>query len=835
MTAPNVPPQAPVRRKANWLTWLKRIGIAAILLIALIVIAIPYLASSSFVKNRVVREIESKLHAKVSVESVQFSWFKGIDLVGLRVANPPGFPEGDAVRVGSMHADWSWKRLLGGGIQVRAVVSEPELNVDVDEHGRINLQELTQQPTPGSADDDAPPSRSSEGGANRRQKSFQVQLAFALERGRVRIVDRQRHIQQELRGIEVRVGNDAAGAPLAISCNAKLGTPGAADTGTIDVTAKADLNAAMPLAQFRFETSGVDLAHYEALVAAYVPERFESFRGRIAGSLSANSENGAPRLKLAGDLRIEDLDVRGGPLQPGRGFVAKRWTIRPAAQIDLDKKTGSITGTEIDLGFAKITALDATRTRALFANNATRAPLGLLLTIDLAKLAEQPILPKGKWAGTIETQVGVVLEDDGTIPFASRTEAKGLVAEGAMPEGARIPRLIKLLANGRVLRGESMQLDGNWLMTSDGIDAHGKFAVANAWSANVDAKLDPTASSTWLAPWLPTGMQLTGAAQVLAKAGGPLTKAASGSDKNGGLLAAAMSAEGEIRAPRVQWLGNDLDGAIQKFSLAGGKFAVTSPGGAKLNGGPLSFGCNVAGLLSKARKLDFSLEWDGGKAGGGLTPLLQYAVPLLAGLPTDDITKVGGIQFDSTIGFTLKGGGPMPAEGGSWLEALAKWNMDGNLSLANGSFSPSQAMNRLFKFFENKTRIRFDNIKTKVHIQDGKVWTQGFRMGGKDGVLTLSGSTSLAGALDFKVDFTDILAKHRDGQRILAALGKQRVALDLAGSLWTPSIHVQDFVQKAVQGALENAAGNLLKDLQKGKNPAKAFKDLLRGFGGKKK
>ena len=86
-----------------------------------------------------------------------------------------------------------------------------------------------------------------------------------------------------------------------------------------------------------------------------------------------------------------------------------------------------------------------------------------------------------------------------------------------------------------------------------------------------------------------------------------------------------------------------------------------------------------------------------------------------------------------------------------------------------------------------------------------------------------------------KLDLTDVLSKHKDGQKILAVLGG-KLSTDLAGTLWSPKLDLGATFDNALKSALKNTVEDATKgaidDLLKGKKPD--LGDLFKKLGGKK-
>src|SRR5690606_34134773 len=66
-------------------------GIFLLLLIGWI--AIPYIVSAESVRRRVAGQLSEQVGATVLVEDHEFSWFDGLSVSGVSIANPEGFPQ----------------------------------------------------------------------------------------------------------------------------------------------------------------------------------------------------------------------------------------------------------------------------------------------------------------------------------------------------------------------------------------------------------------------------------------------------------------------------------------------------------------------------------------------------------------------------------------------------------------------------------------------------------------------------------------------------------------------------------------------------------------------
>ncbi len=298
--------------------------------------------------------------------------------------------------------------------------------------------------------------------------------------------------------------------------------------------------------------------------------------------------------------------------------------------------------------------------------------------------------------------------------------------------------------------------------------------------------------------------------------------------KQGKELMDSLLVKGQLTAPRLQYLGNDLETFRQNIELKNGILKLEPEKEAKLNGGQFQFRAS-APLASEDKPFSFNLSWRGGKAGGGVIPILRYAFPLLAGIPIDDVSKIAGVDFSSIASIQLQGSGPIPKDS----IALNRWSGKGSIHLSKGGFRPSKQLEGLLKLLGQKSKITFDDAAAQFEIKDGRLATHNLKMGGKDGIILLKGWTSLGGTLNYRIDLTDIFKKSKKGRQILKARGDKPIQIQMTGSLTSPTLQAEDFVKNFLQDGLKNAAKGFLQGLQKGKTPGGALKDLLKGLKGK--
>ena len=861
-TSTTSPPKK--RRKSRLRRWLVTGLVVLVGIFVLVYFLTPTLVSSSWMRGKATTSARDKIDGEVTIPGLRFSWSKGVVIEGLEVANPPGFPPGPALSIDRVEAGLSWKSLLMGKIAVQAQVRAPRLHVHVREDGKINLAELQRaerendraSKEPGSGDQEA---------NNERGRDFDLKLRCEVSDGLVEIVDAARGIEERIQAINVTIANQDFGAAVALALDAELAGRDAGKKGGITLRAQVDPRREEALDFAAFETSGFDIADYAPLAAAFMKEApFETLRGKLRGKLAvkavdasvgadvgANAETGSGSgYALVGDMLVEGLDVRGGPFGPGRGLVGEQWTLRPNLRFDPRKLSASFEGSDLDFGFATVRPASPTAADALLhQDNVAAGAVGLVVDVDLQKLGQQPLLPKGEYRGSLRIEVALVptaASAAQALPWGLVVETRDVDVRGVLGAGPLVAtEAMRFESHGDVQLAtagddpglpSALRGSGAFTLRGQGVDTKGRFALLETqdFEASLSGDLVTEQLSSMVAAFLPKGLALVGKGRLEAAVRGRLE----GDARSGGLLASSpLRGEASFSIDALNWLGSSLRGLRSDIVFDGKNLDVKTADGAQLNAGPLSLTLQAKDLLGDASTLDFRLSWSGGQANAAMVPALQYVVPLLAGLPTQSLESLAGISFDASAGLTLEGSGPLPKSGADVLAALDQWSAKGALKLANGSFTPSPLLKDLFRFFGDQGRVTFRDISSAIRIEGGKVFTEGFELGGKDGILRLAGSATLGGKLDVRIDLSDILAKHKDGQKILAVLGG-KLTTELAGTIWQPRLDLgatldqalQTAVKQRVEGAAKDAAKDALDKLLQGKKPdLEGLLDKLKG------
>ncbi len=124
----------------------KILKISALILVSLVGVL---LLALNAVALRVTRsQLAANLQAPATLDGLSLSLLSGTaELRGLKIGQPGGFGEGDAVSVGRVKVDVDVSSLLGGGIRVESVqVEDPVIHLVVNADKSINLAALARPP-----------------------------------------------------------------------------------------------------------------------------------------------------------------------------------------------------------------------------------------------------------------------------------------------------------------------------------------------------------------------------------------------------------------------------------------------------------------------------------------------------------------------------------------------------------------------------------------------------------------------------------------------------------------------------------------------------------------
>jgi len=344
----------------------------------------------------------------------------------------------------------------------------------------------------------------------------------------------------------------------------------------------------------------------------------------------------------------------------------------------------------------------------------------------------------------------------------------------------------------------------------------GGAGLGATWSLDVDVLL--AAARGALGDALPAELQLEGG-RLSGSAALPLTDTLPSTAEQ---ILAGLRAAVDLELQRLTYEDWNVAGLGAEIAIDKGQMTLATSPTTKLNDG--SLGLELAMDLNQRDTLptELHLVTDGVMVQGSGAKVLQYFLPLLAGAAdVADLGFVGAVQIDGTLS-----GPALPVGEEHWLAWANHWTGKGNLGLAKASFTPAPAIQSLLSLTGQGSVLSLESYQTKYSISNGAVATNLGKLSKLTGDLGMKGSVTLDGKIDYELDFTEWMAGHRDGARLLQALGDTRLTAKLTGDLGAPALGLPDLTElllKAGQGALQ-------KELEKGLGGA-----LDRLFGGKKK
>ncbi|MGA1606366.1 MAG: hypothetical protein ACO4CT_05245 [Planctomycetota bacterium] len=308
-------------------------------------------------------------------------------------------------------------------------------------------------------------------------------------------------------------------------------------------------------------------------------------------------------------------------------------------------------------------------------------------------------------------------------------------------------------------------------------------------------------------------------------------------------LLGAMRAECVLSADRFVTAGQELDG-LRVGAVVRDRAVALDVREGTWNGGPLRMTAAVPLDFEVPPVVRLSLGADGAAVGPSVLPALEYVLPTFAGLGTAFSSGLP-VTFASQLGFGVDFEGPAyPAEGEPVLAWLDQWVGGGTVALVDGRFAPAAGLQGLLQLTGQSGVVAFDQISSRFELAQGSVRTGLSKLSTEGAEYGFRGETRLDGTLAHSFDARALLARHRDGRKILEYLGDTPVEAQLAGTLVSPRLGLPDVTElatRAAGSALEKEAKSLLDkvlgpDKGKGGEAAKGVGDLLRGIlGGKKK
>ena len=425
--------------------------------------------------------------------------------------------------------------------------------------------------------------------------------------------------------------------------------------------------------------------------------------------------------------------------------------------------------------------------------------------------------------------------------FVDGTLTATLTGGGALQLGgnltARSPRLAGPLVHGMRITGERWALAPT-LTVADASEGVGRGVQTERFDADFGCLRIRGIPTTELAPQFGDKPMLAFRCEAdlgaLAAFGGPMPAWLGGSkgrmewvvglppdlrDVSVESLLRAVVAHGSASAERIAFAGYEFTGLGLSATLADGKLQIGTTQDSKLNQGPLTLHLTADLTGEAARPANLALEWNGGQLAGPATGLLRHLVPLFAGLDPQTADLRGACEL------SLQANGPTQRGAQqSWLELFDTWTASGRIGLRETSFAPAPALRALLQplgptlgdalALGADGRIDVHAFRSEFELQQGQIRSQVGEWTARGKKIGLQGSTGLDGRIAYQLDLTEVLAAHRDGAKVLQALGGKLPAANLAGTLDAPTLGLPDVfatLRNAATKELEKRGGDLIQ------------------------
>lgn len=291
-------------------------------------------------------------------------------------------------------------------------------------------------------------------------------------------------------------------------------------------------------------------------------------------------------------------------------------------------------------------------------------------------------------------------------------------------------------------------------------------------------------------------------------------------------LLGELAATARFDASMLQAFGLTARGLVLNVALRGGALALQLGDGASLDGGSLALSATAS--LTTDAPAQLQLRWRNGELRGPVTAGLRYVVPLFAGLDADTAALQGRLDFGAALQGPLR-----PRADETWLQWLDRWAGDGDVALRQVAFAPASQLGTLLqpvgtmfgptatlgRTQNGKALLAIDDLKSPFRFAAGAITLQATQWLAQGKRIGLSGSTRLDGTLDFGFDLSDLLRGHRDGDRVLKALGGSLPPASLRGTVNAPALALPDLqgvLERVLKNeVLEQGAGLLQRELER--------------------
>jgi hypothetical protein len=819
-----------------------------LVVILAVLFGIPWLASSSPVRQRLVAKSEQYLHGDVELEDLTMGWFSGVQLRGLSItesSTDTGAEPEPAFAVERVAVDWSASRWFGGAWDLLVTVERPEIRVHRRD-GRTNWEAILGPPepeAPGSRDtprEDRPPRRGDRdepvSGPERKRappgkdedaEPFRMPatVRMRLSEGSLTVVDEDADSVTVVEGLSCDLETTQGSPRIEFTSKGMLAST---DSAGLRAAPRHPLEAG---GLFDAESGTFQLSVDAAAVAleAFLPliERAaERSLSQLHGSLDVHLE-GAGRLgeemEFDGLVTVADFLVAGD--SDREPYRAESLTLTPHLRFLPAEGAVSLEGLAADLGFLELRGVEPEAAATWIGEPRQGTATGIEVRIDLAGLAA--LLDT-----FTATQVGLEGECDLRLAAASdwsRWEAADVPVELALLGGARGLRVRheSLPADLELPRNLDLDTRGTWSASAGRLDLPG--AKLELGDSVLAADLSAGRDGSLAARVSLDVVQDLVAALLAAYAGDSVTARGPASLRldllrESGAAPEAVAATGLLSTPPLEVLENALPELPWNFQWRENRLGFSLEGPVKLLGGPLAFEGDLTLDPEGKNPFGFSLSWNGGHATGPLAPLLRYVVPPLAGLE--------GVDLDATVAVAARLRGPTRTEEGAGIpELLAAWSGSGSVGLTDGSFRPAAAFQELAPLLGHGDRVEFSRLSTDFRLDAGSLLVPLVMERDDRELLRMEGTTGLDGVLDYALDLTALFQDRQQVQEILAMTGADRLGARLQGTVDRPVLELDEGLESTLSGA----ASGLLEKLEE--DPAATVNevlDLFRRGSGKK-
>jgi hypothetical protein len=297
-----------------------------------------------------------------------------------------------------------------------------------------------------------------------------------------------------------------------------------------------------------------------------------------------------------------------------------------------------------------------------------------------------------------------------------------------------------------------------------------------------------------------------------------------GSDYDLDRLLAQIAGTGRAEARRLTAAGFTLADFGSALELRGGKVRLAGGPTTTLDEGPIAIRLHVD-LRDRIRMpVELGVQWTGGRLQRDAVDVLRYVVPMFAGLDAGSAELSGLADVELTVrGPCLRTGDE------TWLQVLDRWSGGGRIALRDGSVAPAPALRQLLEplgaalgphgALGDGARLSIDAFAADWTLHEGAITARAAKWLAKGKELGLAGTVRLDGGLDYRLDFSALLRGHRDGERVLSALGEPAVAGGalagrLLGTVSQPQLGLPEIdrvLRDALQNTVQKEAGNLLR------------------------